>query len=302
LDRCFEVDFENTRISKIVKNEDDLKSVKQLLYSIYRPLKDCYKHYAAIGAPSEIWSIPLNTYTEFCLSSGIIDGKLMKLSDFDRIFIATYTKTDKEKNPRNPERALVRYQFMEGLVRMADQKYIGNGLAATYKDALDMLVNESVKPFISKFDHQKWRIERYWNEDVDCVVKSYTPILKGAYKKYSGLKTLPGQRKFMSLEEFNGLVSSMDLLTDGLGERDATLYYSLAMMTQVDELGSDRIFQMQYIEFVEALARAADKYSAAPYGKIEVFFSSLRRFFMFFRRKFHLIKELNSLCMLNWKG
>ena len=236
-------------------------------------MKDCYRHYAAIGAPSEIWSIPLNTYTEFCLSSGIIDGKLMKLSDFDRVFIATYTKTDKEKNPRNPERALVRYQFMEGLVRLADQKYTGNSLASSYTEALKMLLNESVKPFLAKFDHQKWRLERYWNEEVDCVLKSYTPILKGAYKKYSGLKTLPGQKKFMSLEEFNNLVSAMDLVTDGLGERDATLYYSLGMMTQVDELSNDRIFQMQYIEFLEAFARAADKFSAAPYGKTEVMIS-----------------------------
>lgn len=33
------------------------------------------------------------------------------------------------------------------------------------------------------------------------------------------------------------------------------------MMTKVDELESDRIFQMSYIEFLEALARVAEKLS-----------------------------------------
>jgi len=270
LDKCFEVDFENTRITKLVKNADDLKAVRELLHGIYKNLKDCYKHFAAIGAPSEIWSIPLNTYTDFCSSAGIIDGKVLKLSDFDRIFIATYTKTEKEKNPRNPDRALVRYQFMEGLVRIADQKYINTGMVTSYPEALKLLLQEHVVPYISKFDHQKWRVERYWVETVDAVVKSYLPILKGVYKKYSGLKTLPGQRKFMSLEEFHRLLNDSGSFNDNCGDRDATLSFNIAMMTQADELDSDRIFQMQFIEFVEALSRIADKYSPAPYGKNEI--------------------------------
>lgn len=254
----------------MIKNEDELQTVKELLYSIYKQLKDCYKHFSAIGAPSEIWSIPLNTYTEFCSTAGIIDGKLVKLSDFDRIFIATYTRTEKDRNPRNPDRALVRYQFLEGLIRIADHKYINSGLANNSPSAVTLLLEENIKPFISKFDHHKWRLERYWNEQVDTVIKSYMPILKSIYKKYSGLKTLPGQKKFMSLEEFQRLMNEIEIFNDNCGDRDALLSFNLAMMTQVDELESDRIYQMQFIEFIEAFARIADKYSSAPYLQSEV--------------------------------
>jgi len=277
LDRCFEVDFEGTRIAKIVKNEEDLKSVRDTLHKIYKNLKECYKYYAAIGAPSEIWSIPMNTYTEFCSSAGVIDGKILKLSDFDRIFIATYTRTEKEKNSRNPDRALVRYQFMEGLVRIADQKYLGTGITNNYKDALKQLIDDNLGAFLSKFDHQKWRVEKYWNEAVDTVLKSYLPILKGAYKKNIGLRTLPGQRKFMCLEEFHRLMGDCGIFNDNLTDRDATLAFSLSMMTQTDELQSDRIYQMQFIEFLEAFARVADKYSASPYGTNDVnYFYSMK--------------------------
>jgi len=267
LDDCFKVDFENTRITKIVKNADDLKVVREILYESYRGLKDCYKHFAAIGAPSEIWSIPLNTFTDFCNNAKIIDNKILKLSDFDRIFIATYTKPpDREKNHRNPDRALVRYQFLEGLVRLAEHKYIGSGIVPTYGEALKLMMDECLSSFLKNFNHHSWREERYWNEDVDTILKSYFPILRGIYKKYSGQKTLPGQKKYMCLEEFHRLMADTQMYNDNCGERDATLAFNLAMMTQVDELNSDRIYQMQFVEFLEALSRIADKFSSHPYG------------------------------------
>ena len=47
----------------------------------------------------------------------IVDNKLLKISDMDFLFIAT--NSQKDKNPRNPDRALVRYLFMEIFVRIA---------------------------------------------------------------------------------------------------------------------------------------------------------------------------------------
>lgn len=233
---------------------------------MYPNLKDCYKYYSAVGAPSEIWSIPLNTYTDFCNTCGIIDGKILKLSDFDRIFIATYTKSDKEKNHRNPDRALVRYQFLEGLLRIAEQKYLNSGLAQNYGEAMTMLMEESVKPYVSKFNHHQWRPDSYWNEKVDTVYKSYLPIMRGIFKKYSGLKTMPGHKKFMCLEEFTRLMTDAQAFSDNFGERDATVAFSLGMMSQSDELNSDRIYQMQFVEFLEAFARITEKVSPPPYG------------------------------------
>ena len=42
-------------------------------------------------------------------------------------------------------------------------------------------------------------------------------------------------------------------------ERECNISFNLSMMTQVDELDSDRIFQMSFIEFLEAVARIAEK-------------------------------------------
>ena len=38
------------------------------------------------------------------------------------------------------------------------------------------------------------------------------------------------------------------------------------MLTSVDELETDRIFQMSFIEFLEGIARVAEKLSPIPVG------------------------------------
>ena len=70
----------------------------------------------------------------------------------------------------------------------------------------------------------------------------------------------------MSIEEFIDVVSesSITVTEPGIGNSELGSQFSLAMMTQVNELDSDRHFQMQLEEFVEAIARVADKVNNFP--------------------------------------
>lgn len=56
----------------------------------------------------------------------LIDQKTLKLPDVDRNFIAT-NYSDK-KGLRNPAQALVRFQLMEIIVRLAIDKYISSNI------------------------------------------------------------------------------------------------------------------------------------------------------------------------------
>lgn len=57
----------------------------------------------------------------------MVDNKFLKLKDVDLNYVAT--NSVKEKNYLNPERNLVRYQFMEILVRIAVDKYYKKGIS-----------------------------------------------------------------------------------------------------------------------------------------------------------------------------
>ena len=271
--KCFEVDFEQSRIAKLAKKPEEIEKVKNLLQSSYKNLKMAYKYLSSVGVSGEVWSIGSNVLTEFLSKCKILDDN-MRLKDADLKFIATITDPTQSKNLRNPEKSLVRYQFLEVWVRMAEQKYITSGNITSYAEAVEKILEEHLLPFITSndtlYNAQKWREDRYWNEECDTVLKSYLPILQGLYKRYSGLKSKPGQKKFTSLEELNKLATDSQILNDNLVDRDVTIAFNLSMMTQVDELNSDRIFQMTFIEFVEALARVAEIYSATSPGEDEV--------------------------------
>lgn len=68
----------------------------------------------------------------------------------------------------------------------------------------------------------------------------------------------------MCLEEINDICKIANLYNENFVERDAYLAFNLSMMTQIDELNNDRAFQMQFIEFLECVARVSEKYSPQP--------------------------------------
>jgi len=85
----------------------------------------------------------------------------MKLSDIDFEFIVT--KSGYKKSEMNPERWLVRYQFMEIFVRIALHKYHKSKIVETQSEAIEKLMNEHLLPYFLKFDCHKWRLENLWN-------------------------------------------------------------------------------------------------------------------------------------------
>ena len=265
LKKCFEMDWSCSRIPRMIKKDDDLEKVKKLLYSVYRQYKETYKYYASLSPNGEVWSISQLPFTDFINESGIIDNKNLKISNVDIKFIATLASGEKS-NPRNPERSLVRYQLMEVMVRIAEERYIKGGVTQTFAEAMEICIRDNLQPIYSKYDAQLWRDEKYWCESCDDALKYYKSVLDNVYSRYSVKKVKPGMKKFMCLEEFYDIFKHANLLDENFVERDVYISFNLAMMTQVDELNVDRIFQMTFVEFLEALSRCADKLSLPKIG------------------------------------
>ena len=93
---------------------------------------------------------------------------------------------------------------------------------------------------------------------MDLVYKAHKPILDSVFRRYSGRKTIPGQKTFMSLEEFHELCEHAKFVNEKCTSREIDLAFALSMMTQVDEVYKKRHTEMSFVEFLEALARVAD--------------------------------------------
>ena len=121
-----------------------------------------------------------------------------------------------------------------------------------------MLIKDHLLPIISKYNSNKFRWESYIKEEIDVVFKKHLSLVNAVYKQYSKLLVKPGQKPFMSLQEFTDLCNAAKLNNDSFTSREVNFAFNLAMMTQVDELDLDRHCQMTFVEFLEALGRVGN--------------------------------------------
>ena len=98
------------------------------------------------------------------------------------------------------------------------------------------------------------------------TLKKFKPLLEWMFTKYSGMKTLPGKKKFMCLDEFKNLCSDGEIFAGEsmLAEREIPIAFAISMMTQVDELNQSKVFEMGFLEFLEAFSRVSEKASLYP--------------------------------------
>ena len=73
----------------------------------------------------------------------------------------------------------------------------------------------------------------------------------------------------MSLNEFIDLVTFAEVVDDYFSSREIGTIFNLSMMTQIDEINSEKHMQMTYIEYIEAICRTADRVILSPGQTIE---------------------------------
>ena len=262
LKKCFEEDYANSNISRIIKDEYDRNKVKEFLQSIYIPMRETYKYYAGTSYVKNVPSIGSNAMTELLTNANVIDNKMLKMADVDIDFIATNVG-QKPPDPKwrylNPDRLLVRDEFMQIFVRLAARKYLLTKQYLTYTDAVKALFKDGVLDYMKKFDSNEFRINKLYNESCDMVFKYYQKAMRLIYSTYSGKHAKPHEEKFMCSDEFIKLIGDSGVISDYFGAKDVGIVFNLSMMTQVNESTSERHLRMSYDEFIEAVARIADK-------------------------------------------
>ena len=282
---CFEFDWAQMKFPKMGELEqadvkEELGKAYRIMYTLVKLIwyysKETYRYLSAIGSNGSAFSMLLNCYTDFVKQIGLLDGKIINQTTSDTEFLAINKRT--KASALNPGVALVRFQLIEVLMRLALKRYdeskyycvcINDNLlakeASTKADAIRMMYDKNLYPFYGHLHAQKWREERYWNEEVDNVYKSHFPILDKLYKQFGSHYLKPGDKPFMMVDEFENMFVAAGLVNDNFVGRDCYTSFNLAMQTQVDELNRDKHLKAVFVEFLEAFGRACDKMSLPPY-------------------------------------
>eukprot|EP00347_Sterkiella_histriomuscorum_P000204 403376781 len=241
LKQCFEFDLEISKISRVIKDVEEFNKTKSYLGKIYQHIRD----------------VGQLIFQEILNNTNILDKELLTNSDLDLEFITTNAGITKFKY--NPDRALVRYQFMEIFVRLALHKYYKSKICDSQYKAVVKMFEDDLLPYLTTFNCHDWRQSKLWTESCDMIFKAYMPVLKMLYTQNSGKWAKPGYPAFMSLDEFQQMLINSDIFSESFGTREVGIHFSLSKMTEVNEVDNEKHMQMQFIEFIEGLGRIAEK-------------------------------------------
>ncbi|KAL4479133.1 hypothetical protein ABPG72_008963 [Tetrahymena utriculariae] len=295
-DKCFEEDWNNSKISYIIQTVrgSNVEECRKILRLAYPHLRIAYKMLSVHGMSGDIFCISQNPFSQFVQATEIFDNNYIKIRDIDLNFTTSSSKALKNKTYRAPDKTLVRNEFIEVIVRLAVDKYNKSKIYATAQQAIEAIFtsNQFLDYLIQFESSQFWRDERYWNQQCDAIFKSYLELVKTLWNQYAdsrkGEKRYYSSIKTMSIYEFKDFVLQFELVDDFYPEKEIPFTFSLSIMTQIDELNSDRYFQMNFDEFLEALARIAEKKSMIPVGEVESQYDESER------RQLHLRYKLES--------
>lgn len=91
-------------------------------------------------------------FTELSNEAKIVDNTF-RLADLDfNMKGALYSDS---RNSRSPPNALIRFQFMEILVRIAIDKYYKPGIVPCHSEAVVMLIENNILPYLSQIFSDK---------------------------------------------------------------------------------------------------------------------------------------------------
>jgi len=258
LGQCMLNDFNRTKCTKII-DENQVPAVLEVLEQHYRKFMAIYRRVSAvdISGETELGVTQLQT-GEVVVEAKLAGDSITKIADVDRFFIAAKVKDKEAKHEIVVvnEKSLVRYEFLELIVRVAHQRFLKGGAVSTMPEAVNMAfqcLEEQGKKQVSFLDNFLY----YFHcDDVDDVFKKHMATLQEVYKKNSGSLTKPGKPKSMALLEWQRLLEVLEVYDDGFQARHSAIAFRLGMMTQRDETGSSRFQEMTFLEFLHALGAA----------------------------------------------
>jgi len=79
------MDWNRTKVLRIVKNDEEREKLKTYVRSVYKWFREMYKFTAGSDPMNDIFCIGLNVFSDLIISviKTIVDGKCLKLSDLD---------------------------------------------------------------------------------------------------------------------------------------------------------------------------------------------------------------------------
>eukprot|EP00753_Platysulcus_tardus_P010744 PLAT3014.1.p1 GENE.PLAT3014.1~~PLAT3014.1.p1 ORF type:complete len:474 (+),score=260.16 PLAT3014.1:39-1460(+) len=270
LAEAIESDWRRLKLTGIVPDADEKSRVKSVLVTHFVTLRDAFKFYAGLGGSGNPFTVSLNEFTQFTSKCGIMDWERINPASISGVFIATNVERNADgslaKDDSNPDRELVRFEFIEALLRLAMKKFEGS-FADQPSAQLRHLLDAHVVPHVTRLLGNRVR-EQLRAEAVQAVYRDNLDSLRAVFRHYVLPASRVRPRDYLTLTDYVRLVDDAAISADKLSKRDVKLSFIDSQMDAIgddDEAAEDKedskddihMSQMVFVEFLEGLGRLA---------------------------------------------
>lgn len=243
---CLEHDIRYWKCPRFVKDIAELRKLEKCVRKHFLYLKNTHVYNSA---GSTYPACSLNEFTAFSRRCRFMDANLPS-STIDRLFIQANVELEDQKE--NPDKQLIRFEFIELLVRISADKYLRHAKAANITEAFEMLLKDNVSLGSQAKQWQGFRVNFLWTVDVNDVLDANLELLRKVYKSY-----LTPVQQYMTIH------NAIDLLEKkaeiGLATKDVIFCFGMSKMTIPNENdNSERYNILYFVEFLELIGRIAD--------------------------------------------
>merc|ERR1712187_311445 len=153
------------------------------------------------------------------------------------------------------EKVLARFQFLELLLRIADQRFKQSGKVHRMTEVIRRLLAQ-VEPLASaRLKDMDVFFTALHTDAVDDVYRKHLANLSALHQRFCGRR---GQasgpaRRFMAYSQFQDLVEAIGAYDSDFQQRQCGVAFRMGMMTREDEYYDTRFQEMSLLEYFHAL-------------------------------------------------
>ena len=295
VNRAFHIDWSrcNTpRFRGLVGLEDDgglgtidveMIEIREVLHDHLALIYGAYTYYCCLSELHDGFSLGVGAYFQFLQDIKAVDNesKYMNARALESIFVAANVEEvaksfeERELNKANDDQALMRFEWIQCLVRIAIAKYVRDENSSEHipdvSEAVSVFLENDVKPAMPKEatrDADTFRRARLYTRSVDAVFCKYQPALLTIYEYYSSVEGSMIQKDgvapepSMSLAEFEcllldcGLLKTAQYSTVGITPVQMRLCLAWSKSFVTDELKRrEKLTNANFVDFLEMIAR-----------------------------------------------
>lgn len=263
LEKMIESDLNLSKTSKLLGDntlglvDEQLILLRAAILPYYAGLISSYRVLSVQGSGHAVFGITYNTLVSIgdkCDS--LFDDTFSRQTIINHSIAACVVDKKQQAAVRiNVDGKIVRFQFLETLIRSANSKFVTSGKAEDLCEGVEMIFEE-LEDYLKEHnahEDQEHFLEALFIEEVDLVFKTFFHILRGVYDMYAEMNSKPGCSGLLSLPGWLDFLSDCNAWDDKFARRHASQAFVYGLMWQVDEVSSERHMHLNFVEFLVAI-------------------------------------------------